>query len=300
MVANEVKALASQTNKATEDIRKRVNSMQAATKKSINQINNINNIMKKVNNIVLTIATSVEEQSSTTKEIAQNINRVADGTNEMNNAVKEAAIAVDEVTKSITKSASLTNDVTQAINEVSVDSDKMQNDSGVLYARTMEVSSRSDDLQSLMKIFKLPKNVKIDKKQKKLFKFSNSFSVNVDDMDNEHKGIFNYINQIHKAIVENDSNQKILNILKDLDDWTINHFDHEEKLMQSINYDGLALQKKLHTELLNKLKENINKLESGEEIDLIKLMVFLKNWLVNHIMGIDKKYSTPMNENGIS
>ncbi|MDD3050275.1 MAG: bacteriohemerythrin [Candidatus Cloacimonetes bacterium] len=300
VVASEVKALASQTNKATKDIQEKVTSMQRATEVGIAEIQNINKIMEGVNEIVTTIATSVEEQSNTTKDIALNINNVANGINDMSLNVNEAALAIQEVTENITQAALRTNNVAAAVNEVSDDSTALKNDSTVLYAGAMEVNSHSNDLSRLVSMIKLPAETGKKSIERKLFKFSEPYSVKVHEMDEQHKGIFEYINRVHKAIQMRKSQSEILSILKEMAEWTKNHFAREEELMKRIKYEGYDLQKKLHTKLLNDLSEHIRKIMSNEETDLIHLMIFLKDWLVNHIMGVDKKYSNVMNKNGIA
>jgi len=299
VVASEVKALAGQASKATKDIQDKVTNMQRATDIAIQEIQNINKVILEVNEIVMTIATSVEEQSVTTREIASNMGNVADGINDMSYAVTEAAQAIQEVTSNLSHAAQLTNSVTLAINEVSNESEKMKNDSVVLYASAMEVSSRSSDVRRMTGMFKLPADIRTDRKEKKLFVFSEPYSVKVKELDEQHKGIFDYINKIHEAIKDRRDAIKILPILHDLQRWTQNHFKREEDLMTSVKYEGLTIQKQAHKKLLEDLSSNISKIENKEEFDLIQLLVFLKDWLLNHIMGMDKKYSEPMNKNGI-
>jgi len=79
IVANEVKELARQTAKATEDIREKIEGIQGATDNTIKAITETTESVKSINEITTNIASSVEEQSITTKEIARNVSQVADG-----------------------------------------------------------------------------------------------------------------------------------------------------------------------------------------------------------------------------
>lgn len=300
VVAREVKALAGETNKATKEIQDKVGTMQSTSRAALDEIRKINDVMREVNEIVATIATSVEEQSATAREISSNVNYAANGISDMSNAVGEAAIAVQEVTTNITQAAQLAGQVADDIEDVSRESTRVKDDSTILYASAMEVDSHGHDLTRLVEMFKLPSDVRIDRKgHKVLFKFSEPFSVQVHDLDEEHKGIFDYINKIHKAIKERKTAGEILPILKDLYEWTTNHFAHEEELMKKVQYKDYDAQKRAHTKLLDDVNANIQKIERNEDINLIQLMIFLKDWLVSHIMGMDKKYSEPMNRNGI-
>ena len=83
VVASEVKALASQTAKATEEISAQVAAMQASTQEAVNSINAITGTIAQMSQITTTISAAVEEQGSATQEIARNIQSVAAGSSEV-------------------------------------------------------------------------------------------------------------------------------------------------------------------------------------------------------------------------
>ncbi|MEE4356831.1 MAG: methyl-accepting chemotaxis protein [Desulfococcaceae bacterium] len=96
VVANEIKELARQTPEATQDIRNRIESIQSSTGETLREIGQISNIINKVNEIVSIIATAVEEQSVTTREIAGNVANASVGIEEVNhNVAQSSAVAVD-------------------------------------------------------------------------------------------------------------------------------------------------------------------------------------------------------------
>ncbi len=79
VVANEVKELAKQTAKATEDIGRKITAIQVDTKGAVEAIGSITDVITKVNDISGTIATAAEEQSATTREMARNVTEAAKG-----------------------------------------------------------------------------------------------------------------------------------------------------------------------------------------------------------------------------
>lgn len=83
VVANEVKELAKQTAKATEDIGQRIAAIQDDTKNAVQAIDTISGIINQVNGISTTIATAVEEQSATTNEMTRNVTEAAKGASEI-------------------------------------------------------------------------------------------------------------------------------------------------------------------------------------------------------------------------
>ena len=83
VVANEVKELAKQTAKATEDIGSRITAIQTDTKGAIAAIGTVDEVIQQINAISATIAAAVEEQSATTSEMTRNRNEAARGAGEI-------------------------------------------------------------------------------------------------------------------------------------------------------------------------------------------------------------------------
>jgi methyl-accepting chemotaxis protein len=83
VVASEVKNLATQTSKATDDIRSQISSVQTATGDAVKAIDSIGGTIGEINQIVTAIAAAVEEQGAATKEIARNVEETAKGTREV-------------------------------------------------------------------------------------------------------------------------------------------------------------------------------------------------------------------------
>ena len=80
VVAAEVKSLASQTAKATDEISSHISGMQGATQESVAAIKEIGGTIAQISNIASSIASAVEQQSSATQEIARSVQNVAQGT----------------------------------------------------------------------------------------------------------------------------------------------------------------------------------------------------------------------------
>jgi methyl-accepting chemotaxis protein len=300
VVANEVKSLSSETNDATKDIQEKVETMEQAAENTRSEINTIDHVIEEVNEIITTIATAVEEQSATVSEISSNISYAANGVSDVAAIVMEANIAVQEVTKNITEAAGFTNVIVDELHGLKSETSNLKSESSVLFANAMEVSGRSESLELLVNTFKLPNTYRVSRNEHRdLFEFTKKFSVKINEIDHEHKGIFDYMNKIHSAIKNSRPSAELMKLLKDLYTWTDNHFAHEEKLMMSINYIDFDIHVKSHKDLLGNVRAIIEKIESGEEVNLIKVLIFLKEWLIKHILGMDQKYSQPLNDNGI-
>jgi methyl-accepting chemotaxis protein len=102
VVANEVKELAKETAKATEDISRKIEAIQTDTKGAVEAIGQIGTVIVQINDIQNTIASAVEEQSATTNEISRNLAEAARGSSEITKNITGVAEAARSTTAGAT------------------------------------------------------------------------------------------------------------------------------------------------------------------------------------------------------
>ena len=96
VVANEVKELAKETAKATEDIGRKIEAIQGDTSGAVSAISEISEVIGRINDIQTTIASAVEEQTATTNEIARSVTEAAGGANGITDDISQVASAADD------------------------------------------------------------------------------------------------------------------------------------------------------------------------------------------------------------
>jgi methyl-accepting chemotaxis protein len=121
VVANEVKELAKQTAKATEDISRKIEAIQTDTKGAVEAIGQIGTIINQINDIQNTIASAVEEQTATTGEISRNVAEAARGSNE----IAQNITGVAQAARSTTEGAGNTRSSADELSRLAVDLQKL-------------------------------------------------------------------------------------------------------------------------------------------------------------------------------
>jgi methyl-accepting chemotaxis protein len=99
VVANEVKELAKETAKATEDISRKIEAIQTDTKAAVEAIGTISGVIHQINDISSTIATAVEEQNATTNEMSRNVSEAAQGSGEITSNIAGVAQAAESTSR---------------------------------------------------------------------------------------------------------------------------------------------------------------------------------------------------------
>jgi methyl-accepting chemotaxis protein len=113
VVANEVKDLAQETSKATEDISRRVEAIQADTGGAVTAIEEITEVIAKISDYQTTIASAVEEQTATTNEMTRSVAEAASGTNEIAANISGVAEAARATSEGVTQSQQATANLAQ-------------------------------------------------------------------------------------------------------------------------------------------------------------------------------------------
>jgi hemerythrin len=127
-----------------------------------------------------------------------------------------------------------------------------------------------------------------------------TMSVGVVEIDKQHQKLIKLINDLHVAMLEGKGNDILGDILKEVADYGRVHFTYEEKLFTSAGFELEREHKKLHTEFLEKADKMYNDFKDGRLALTVKTYNFLYDWLSDHIMKEDKKYTKVLNDSGIS
>jgi hemerythrin-like metal-binding protein len=129
-------------------------------------------------------------------------------------------------------------------------------------------------------------------------KWTYKFSTGVAVYDAEHKTLFSLINNLHDSMT-GVGDARLSEILDGVVNYTIQHFDHEERVLALRNYPGLEDHKRQHELLKAKVQAFRDTLSSGNSQIYIALLRFIKQWLLKHIQKEDKAYSAFLNAKGV-
>jgi len=132
-----------------------------------------------------------------------------------------------------------------------------------------------------------------------LFDWKESYSVNIKEIDNQHKMLVSTLNELYEAMRTRQAKEIIDGILKSMSDYAGFHFSTEEALLKKHFYPEFTQHKKEHEAFVKKVSDFIEKHKAGSLMLSMEVMNFLKDWLKSHIMGVDKKYSPFLNQKGV-
>jgi hemerythrin len=115
------------------------------------------------------------------------------------------------------------------------------------------------------------------------------YQVGVAEIDNQHRRLVQMVNSLHEAMKSGTGKTLVPKVLNELVEYTVSHFSTEERFMQGARYPEYSLHKRQHEELTRQVLKIKAQVDGDSPVNTIEVMNFLKNWLVNHILGSDKK-----------
>jgi len=134
---------------------------------------------------------------------------------------------------------------------------------------------------------------------KALLQWDSIYSVNIGVLDTQHKMLVAMINDLHQAMAARSGKDKLGSILAGLVKYTQGHFATEERLMETFGYADFLAHKSEHDGLTNTVLDLQRRFYASQAGMSVEVMEFLRDWLVKHILGSDKKYSPFLNAKGV-
>lgn len=129
--------------------------------------------------------------------------------------------------------------------------------------------------------------------------WDNTLSTGINSIDNQHKELFNRINQLLISMKEGKGKAEVIKTLNFLEDYVIKHFDEEEEIQKKSTYPKYNMQHKQHEEFKMELKELRKVFETTgvSAIFVINVQQKMSNWWRSHIKDLDKDLGKFLIEN---
>lgn len=134
---------------------------------------------------------------------------------------------------------------------------------------------------------------------RKFVVWKESYSVGIDSIDQQHKKLLTLINQLQTAVDYPTGGHFEREALDELVDYTKTHFSYEEGLLIDNDYPDFNAHKAEHEKMFKKVEEVLAEYELDQDAAMNKAAEFLRDWLITHINGTDKAYSSYLIERGV-
>lgn len=126
-----------------------------------------------------------------------------------------------------------------------------------------------------------------------MLQWKEEYEVGVVEIDEQHQKLIDIANRVYELMRNElalDKYDQIVEILQELKEYTVYHFHFEEGLMQKARYKKRFSHKILHQNFLAQVEAvDLSAVDENQDAYLVQIMDFIANWLIDHIVGEDKK-----------
>jgi hemerythrin-like metal-binding protein len=124
-----------------------------------------------------------------------------------------------------------------------------------------------------------------------MFIWKESFNTGVEKIDSQHKLFLDYLNECNEYVFSYKKTGVIPEVIAKMKAYADMHFAFEEELMRSVNYADINQHEAQHKLFEHQVEELEDAISKGINDKAISLAAFMRDWLINHILEEDKKYT---------
>ncbi|WP_395023262.1 bacteriohemerythrin [Dongia sp.] len=268
VVANEVKSLATQTARATEDIGKQISQVQASTSDTVASIREIGDVVRQVNEVSASISAAIEEQGAATQEIARNVEQASNGSSTVSRSIHGVQQTAEQC-------------VTIAVE---------------IGAASGELSQQTSTLRD--NVAKFLKRVR-EAGHQKLVQWDPTLGGLSSTIDAEHQGIVKMINDLYAVVTQGGSKAVVSAAFESMMQYTRTHFDNEDALMKAHGYRDRDKHAKQHENFVKRLDRLHEEYRGGTTQAGNDLLNLLASWWQGHISTSDAQLADFMRSKGL-
>jgi len=128
--------------------------------------------------------------------------------------------------------------------------------------------------------------------KRELVTWSSTFSVGIKLIDDQHKGLFDLVNDMFNHAISDETEERIYfqSVIEKAVKYVRVHFATEEKIMIATKFTGYREHKRAHDAFVITVVNNIKEFEAGKRFSLSTFTKFLREWILTHIAIMDKQY----------
>jgi len=279
VVADEVRKLAEKTMHATKEVGDAVQRIQSHARE------NVQAVELAAQDIVVST------------EAASESGRFMD---EIVHIVDETAMQVSSIATASEEQSAASEQINRAVSEVTRVASETAEGMAVSARALVEISGLVEELDTVIQSLAAGKATGINTGESdELFTWTSDLSLSIPSIDDQHKRLVQLINSLHKAMKQRRSKNELERIVDELKNYTVTHFKFEEDLFARYGYAETKEHVAQHRKFVDKVLDFEQGLKSGKVTVTMDVMRFLKEWLMKHINGTDRRYSQFLRSKGV-
>jgi len=286
VVADEVRKLAERTSKATSEIGGILQGIRSDTESAVDG-------MKAAAPVIASGVTQANSAADTLHAIEQQAQDTLQKMQALSQATREQTRRIEEIVSNV-----------DAVMDASGQTENVIKQS---LQSAAELEQASSEMFSMVQRFRigeiagggLPSTRGTRHPVKPLMEWSSALAVGHAEIDRQHQVLIDIANRLNEAMHSGAGRTACGSILDELVNYTVNHFSFEEKLMEQHQYTDRAAHLAAHRKLIDDVSRFKRQYEAGGSVS-VELMGFIRDWLVNHFLKVDRALARELASRGLA
>lgn len=124
-----------------------------------------------------------------------------------------------------------------------------------------------------------------------IIRWSNSFNCNIEEIDKQHKELVEMLNSLYSAFLDKEHAENIKGIVEEMMKYAAIHFKTEESYFDKFGYSERSVHIAAHASFTDNVRNFADEYNKNKNALTYKVLSFLQNWLIDHILKTDKKFA---------
>ena len=245
---------------------------------------------KETAELITSSMTSIEIGTKIASMTSDSLDKIKSGAEETANLLSEIAAASQEQAHGISQITIGMNQIDKVTQKNSAHAEQTASAAEELAHQVQLLGSAVNRFKSIEAAKKTSLHIATGGRDSDPLKWTEALLTGIPQIDKQHRKLVALANDLHHALKDGKAQDVMQQILDELVDYTKSHFSFEEGMMRKYRYPEYDTHIKAHQQLIKQLTDIFENFRNKRGCIGLETFVFLKDWLVNHIMRTDKKY----------
>ena len=269
---------------ASQKVKDMIASLSTAMGRQVSAVKDLSHALANLSEMSLSISAATQEQTENARQVSKSVETV-------NEVTQSAASAAEQMSAATTHLSAMSQELQRLVSQFRID--LAGSDGGGAPA----LGASGSDAASIEGSAPLALTAA---GPSEFFPWTDSLSVHVGEIDEQHRALVGMINRLHLAMTQSRGRVEQRSIIEEMVHYAATHFGVEEAYMRRFHYEATSAHVHAHAAFTARAGELSERSRGAGFILTAEVLDFLKDWLQKHIMGMDRGYMECFAKHGLS
>jgi hemerythrin-like metal-binding protein len=292
---------------ASQKVKDMVTNLSSAMSRQVTAVKDLSHALENLNEMSQSISAATEEQTSNARQVSKSVESVNEVTQSAASSSEEMSAATSHLYSMAKELQRLVSQFKIELKDAVAEGAVAEEAAPVLEMEPAAVAAGGGRTLAAPTPRALPSESGRSpeapvspKSSGGYFAWTDEMSVNVREIDEQHRSLVQMVNSLHRSLVESHGRDAQRKAIDGMVEYAATHFKLEETYMRKFRYDKMAAHVREHEAFTAKAHDLRERSKNEKFILTLEILDYLKTWLQRHILGVDRQYMECFAKNGLT